>query len=198
MKYSKNISHQYPHTFTIAIISLMSLCFTGCSRPKEVVLKNTSNQIIHDQLTNADHYDEMHPAFKEALAFLQKSDLATLAPGRYDIRGDDLFCIIQRADGRSRADAKLEAHRTYIDIQYLIGGTEEMGWRPLSACTQVDQMYDAEKDIGFFTDEPQSWTQMQPGSFVIFFPEDAHAPMVSPKEIHKAVVKVRVAALRGM
>jgi YhcH/YjgK/YiaL family protein len=182
----------YTRTITVVIISLMSLCFTGCSRSKEVVLKKISDQIIHDQIKNANLYYEMHPSFKEAFAFLQKSDLATLPAGRYDIKGDDLFCIIQRADGRSRAEAKLEAHQIYIDIQYLIGGSEEMGWSPLTACTQVDQVYDAERDIGFFKDEPQSWTQMKPGDFTVFFPADAHAPMVSTGEIHKAVVKVRI------
>jgi YhcH/YjgK/YiaL family protein len=143
-----------------------------------------------DRLENAEHYFDKHPAFAAAFAFLRQPSLAELAPGRYDIDGEKLFCMIQKAKGRSRADAKLEAHRAYIDIQYVIDGTEEMGWRRTATCTQVDQAYDSAKDVGFFADDPETWTTLPPGSFVIFFPEDAHAPMVSNGEIHKAVVKI--------
>jgi beta-galactosidase beta subunit len=33
---------------------------------------------------------------------------------------------------------------------------------------------------------------LQPGSFAIFFPEDAHAPLSSTGRVHKIVVKVAV------
>jgi YhcH/YjgK/YiaL family protein len=118
--------------------------------------------------------------------------LAELPVGRHEIDGDRLFCMISKGPGRSRAEAKLEAHRKYIDIQYVIAGTEEMGWRPTAACTLSEVSYDAEKDIEFFADEPESWTQVPAGSFVIFFPQDAHAPLVSDAEIHKAVLKIAV------
>jgi YhcH/YjgK/YiaL family protein len=83
-------------------------------------------------------------------------------------------------------DCLVHAERYY---HYIINGTKEMGWRPVSICTQVDQAYDTERDIGFFKNAPESWTKVSPGSFVIFFPEDAHTPLVSNGEIHKAVLK---------
>ena len=46
--------------------------------------------------------------------------------------------------------------------------------------------------IGFFNDQPKSWTPVSAGSFVIFFPQDAHAPLVGGGEIHKAVLKIAV------
>ena len=67
-----------------------------------------------------------------------------------------------------------------------------MGWKPTADCKLVDTPYSADKDIGFFNDEPKTWTKVPAGSFVIFFPEDAHAPLVSSEEIHKAVLKVAV------
>ena len=106
--------------------------------------------------------------------------------------GDSLFCIISKGPGRSRAEAKLEAHRKYIDIQYVIAGTDEMGLKPITACKLTDTGYDAEKDIEFFKDQPDSWKPVPAGSFVIFFPQDAHAPLVSSGEIHKAVLKIAV------
>lgn len=150
------------------------------------------DHIIVDRLERAERYCGMHPAFAEAFAFLNQSTLADLPEGRHEIAGDRLFCLISKGPGRDRAEAKLEAHRQYIDIQYVIAGTDEMGWKPTVACTLSDVRYDADKDIEFFRDEPDSWTAVAAGSFVIFFPQDAHAPLVSDGEIHKAVLKIAV------
>ncbi|MEA3225545.1 MAG: YhcH/YjgK/YiaL family protein [Planctomycetota bacterium] len=150
------------------------------------------DHIITDSLQHAEDYYDMHPAFEKAFAFLRQNALAELPVGRHEIDGDRLFCIIGKDPGRTRAEAKLEAHRKYIDIQYVIAGMDEMGSRPTADCTLVDTVYDAEKDIGFFKDEPESWTKVRPGSFIIFFPEDAHAPLVGSGEIHKAVLKIAV------
>ncbi|MHC4913066.1 MAG: NanQ anomerase/TabA/YiaL family protein [Planctomycetota bacterium] len=150
------------------------------------------DRIIIDELANARKYYDMHPAFEKAFAFLNRSGLDELPSGRHEIDGDRLFCMIAKDRGRTRAEAKLEAHRRYIDIQYIIAGTDEMGFRPTAECMLSDTAYDAEKDIEFFRDEPQSWTKVPAGSFVIFLPADAHAPLVSSGEIHKAILKVAV------
>jgi YhcH/YjgK/YiaL family protein len=100
--------------------------------------------------------------------------------------------MISIGPGRSRTDAKLEAHRKYIDIQYVIAGTDEMGFKPTADCKEIDTEYDVNNDIEFFEDQPDSWTPVPAGSFVIFFPQDAHAPLVSSGEIHKAVLKIAV------
>ena len=148
--------------------------------------------MIIDRLEFAQRYCDLHPGFERAFAFLNRNDLADLPVGRHDIDGDRLFCTISKGPGRARDDAKLEAHRQYIDIQYVIAGAEEMGWKPTARCTVVDTPYDAEKDIGFFADEPETWTPVPPGSFVVFFPQDAHAPLVGTGRIHKAVLKIAV------
>ena len=152
----------------------------------------TRDKMILDRLENAEKYYALHPDFAKAFAFLRQSDLAGLPPDRYEIDGERLFCILDKAPGRSRTEAKLEAHRKYIDIQYVIAGADDMGWKPTSACTQIETAYDAEKDIAFYNDQPESWTEVPAGSFVIFFPEDAHAPLVGREEIHKAVLKIAV------
>jgi len=150
------------------------------------------DHIIMDNLQRAERYYDMHPAFEKAFAFLRRNDLAELPDDRYEIDGDRLFCMISKGPGRSRTEAKLEAHRKYIDIQYVIAGADEMGWKPAAGCKLIDTSYDADKDIGFFKDRPDSWTKVSAGSFVIFFPQDAHAPLVSGGEIHKAVLKIAV------
>jgi YhcH/YjgK/YiaL family protein len=150
------------------------------------------DHVITDSLERAEDCYHLHTVFERAFAFLRQDALAELPSGRHEIDGDRLFCVISKGPGRSRAEAKLEAHRKYIDIQYVMAGTDEMGTKPTADCQLPDTGYDAENDIEFFRDEPGSWTKVRAGSFIVFFPEDAHAPLVSTGEIHKAVLKVAI------
>jgi biofilm protein TabA len=174
------------------VISILIFAITSCSGHKEARVQMKRDHIIIDKLDRAERYFNMHPAFEMAFAFLRRDDLAELPAEKYQIDGDRLFCMISKGHGRSRAEAKLEAHRKYIDIQYVIAGTDEMGWKPTADCKMIGLEYDADKDIMFFKDPPDSWTKVKAGSFVIFFPQDSHAPLVSSGEIHKAVLKVAV------
>lgn len=148
--------------------------------------------MIFDTLANVGRYAALHPLFSQAFEFLRGTDLQSLAPGRYPIVGEDLRAIVERVAGRSREEAKLECHRKYIDIQLVLAGCDEMGWRALGECLDPVADYQAEKDIQFFRDPPASWIATPPGAFCIFFPEDAHAPLVSAGEIHKVILKVAV------
>ena len=174
------------------VVCVLIFGITSCSSQKEAKVQMETDQVIINKLQHAERYYNMHPAFEKAFAFLRQDGLADLPAGRQQIDGDSLFCIISKGPGRSRAEAKLEAHRKFIDIQYIIAGTDEMGLKPITACKLTDTGYDAEKDIEFFKDQPDSWKPVPAGSFVIFFPENAHAPLVSSGEVHKVVLKIAV------
>lgn len=148
--------------------------------------------MILDTLDQADRYAALHPLFPRAFAWLQGTDLRALPAGQHVIDGERLFAIVEACPGRTRADAKLECHRRYIDIQLVIEGTDEMGWRPLADCSQPRTDYDGTRDIRFFDDAPASWIATPAGSFCLFFPDDAHAPLVSAGFIRKVVVKIAV------
>ncbi len=165
---------------------------TGCSTDKEAAGPMERERMIVDRLANAEEYYDMHPAFERAFAFLRRGDLAELPDGRHDIDGDRLFCLMSHSPARRRAEAPLEAHRRYIDIQYVIRGTDEMGWKPTATCSISAVSYDPEKDIEFFKDAPERCTPVRAGSFAIFFPRDAHAPLAGAGQIHKAVLKIAV------
>ena len=148
--------------------------------------------MILDTLANADRYAALHPLFPRAFKFLRSTDLHALVPGRYPIEGEHLFAIVEAVAGRSRIAAKLECHRRYIDIQLVLDGTDEMGWKPVRDCAEPVADYSAEKDIRFFHDAPTSWIATPANAFCIFFPEDAHAPLVSAGSIRKVVLKIAV------
>lgn len=148
--------------------------------------------MILDTIDNAARYYRLDKGFQNAFEFLVRPDLKNLGTGKHEIQGNSVFAIISRALGRAKQDALVEIHNSYIDIQYIISGTDEMGWKPKSHCKKPAGPYDREKDIQFFMDQPDAWITVLPGSFVIFFPEDAHLPQISDGEIHKVVVKVKI------
>lgn len=146
--------------------------------------------MIFSTITNADRYAALHPLFQRAFEYIRSTDLLSLAPGCYPIVGDELLAIVEQAPGRTRAEAKLECHRRYIDIQLVLEGVDEMGWRPLVECHKPLSDFSTERDIRFFHDSPATWIATPPGAFCIFFPEDAHAPLVGEGIIRKVVFKI--------
>jgi YhcH/YjgK/YiaL family protein len=148
--------------------------------------------MVLDTLERAPRYAALHRDFARAFRFLAETDLDSLPDGRTDIDGDALFVIVDRKDGRGRSGARLEAHRRYIDIQYTMHGEEEIGWSPLAACVAPTAPFDETKDIVFFDDAPSCWITVARGSFAVFFPEDAHAPLAAAGAVTKAIVKIAV------
>ncbi|KJR97545.1 MAG: hypothetical protein VR65_23300 [Desulfobulbaceae bacterium BRH_c16a] len=148
--------------------------------------------MIIDVLTNSDRYRALHQGFAEAFAFLRRPDLKDLAVDRYVIDGDNVFAIVAKEPGRSKDETQLEIHEKYIDIQLVLNGIDDMGWRPKSLCRLPAGEYDPEDDIRFFADTPMVRQPVSPGMFAVFFPEDAHQPLIAEGQIHKVVVKVAV------
>ncbi len=151
--------------------------------------------MILDTLDALDQYAACNPHFQLAIDFLRRPDLASLEKGRYEIAGKDVYAMVDRPSTRNRDQAKLECHRRYIDVQYLIAGVEAIGWRALADCSKLDTPYDDEKDFMLYTDPSVAWIPLPPGKAMVFFPDDAHAPLVGDGgTVHKVVVKVAVTA----
>jgi YhcH/YjgK/YiaL family protein len=148
--------------------------------------------MILDRMQNAPRYGRMHKGFQAAFDFLNSPGLAKLEPGRHVVDGDRVFVMISTDPGRGRTGARLEIHRKYIDIQLVLSGSEEIGWKPVAECRQPDGDFDPARDLGFFRDQSDLWLPMPAGTFAIFFPEDAHAPLGGEGMLRKAVAKVLV------
>jgi len=147
-------------------------------------------EVILDRLERSALYEPLHKGFAAAFEFLSRDDLANIPVGKHAIVGDLVYVLVSMDQGRGPT-SRLEAHRKYVDVQYVIAGDERMGWRPIEGLATTEP-YDATKDIEFFADKPSTWFAVEPGQFAIFFPTDAHAPLAGTGAIHKAVVKVAV------
>lgn len=149
--------------------------------------------MILDRLENAARYEAMYPGFRVAFEYLRKHhEGGGLVPGRHEVDGVRVYASVGKDEGRGRDGARLEAHRKYIDIQYVVSGHEVIGWRHLGECMETGQGYDADRDIEFFSAQADVWVPVHPGLFAIFFPEDAHAPLAGHGHLHKIVMKVAV------
>ena len=147
--------------------------------------------MILDLIAMGARYTALHPAFDQAMTFLNETDLASQPEGRHDIDGDRVYALVMSGDGKGKEAAKLEVHRRYIDIQATVSGVEVIGWRPIQSCSEPGD-FDTEADVGFFADAPVSWASVPANSFAIFFPEDAHAPLAGSGPVSKIVIKIAV------
>lgn len=149
--------------------------------------------MIIDILQNASKYFSVHPLFEKAFEYIGQTDLMNAPDGKAEI-GEGLKTIISKAPGKTKEAslAKFECHNKNIDIQYCIDGIETIGWKPRSKCVNPNGDYNAEKDVQFYHDMPDTFFQLTGGQFAIFFPEDIHAPMIGEGEIKKLVIKVRI------
>ncbi|HUI65326.1 MAG TPA: YhcH/YjgK/YiaL family protein [Bacteroidota bacterium] len=148
--------------------------------------------MVLDQLDHADLYSALHPRFARAFETLRGSGIGALEPGRHDIDGDRLYLVIAQGEGLTPEKAVLEAHRAYIDIQFVIQGRDMIGWKPARDCSAITQPYDSAKDVELYGDRPVCWSPVGGGTFTVYFPGDAHAPMGGVGQLRRAIVKVKV------
>ncbi len=148
--------------------------------------------MIFDRITNAHIYAPLGRGIARALHYLEQTDLAALEPGRYEIEGASLYVVASEYSTKEPADGRWEAHRRYIDLQYVVRGTERIGH------AMVDRLdaepYDGQRDVMWLRGSGQFVT-LEPGDFMILWPHDAHMPGIapdSPAPVKKLVVKIAV------
>lgn len=140
------------------------------------------------------------PGLAKALDFLMKSQSKDLPLGRVEIDGKNVYALVQAYDTLPvTPEIKFEAHRQYIDIQFIQTGEEVMGWTALEKLKTLTP-YDPDKDVCYGKLPADEMTPLRvfAGQAAVFFPEDAHAPKLafsSPAPVKKIVVKVAVDAM---
>lgn len=148
--------------------------------------------MIFDTLDQHARYElphSLHRAFK----YLLENDLDALPLGRIEIDGDNLYALVQEYTTKPVEQGKWEAHRKYIDVQYVTHGQERMGFANLQAMSLGE--YLLEKDFQALTGKGNGHVDVFAGSFALFFPQDGHMPGLcvdTPEPVRKVVLKVRI------
>ena len=146
--------------------------------------------MVLDKLENLEKYVSLNPLFSDVVEFIRNTNLATHEPGSIKINGDDLIANFNVCKGKTKEEAKVETHDVMIDIQIPVSHPETMGYTPRTDLS--DAPYNSEKDITFYEGMAQQYFTVHPGMFVIFFPQDGHAPAIcEAQELHKVIFKVK-------
>ncbi len=147
--------------------------------------------MVIDTLENLEKYASLNPLFAQAADFLKSNDLQNMELGKTELKGKDLFVSVAQTKPKAKEDAKLETHKEFIDIQIPLSGVEIMGYTAAKDCYPADASYNVEKDITFFEGLAETYVTVKPGMFAIFFPQDGHAPGITPDGVKKVIVKVK-------
>jgi biofilm protein TabA len=147
------------------------------------------------KISDLSHQMPLSARLETALAYLEAADINTLVDGRYEIDGDQVYVLVQSYTTLV-SGVPFEAHRRYLDIQYIATGCERMDWLPVEQM-QITQAYQAEKDICKGVDAQGLAVPIAvcAGQAAVFFPADAHAPKLAvdqPTPVRKIVIKMAI------
>lgn len=132
-------------------------------------------------------YEAVIPGLQEAVEAINSHD--PQVPGTYPLPNGRFMVGVHKSHGVE--GAKAEAHRKFLDIQYVVTGQDVVGWAPLSSLTPAGE-FNAEGDIGFYNG-PVELIRVPAGYCYVVFPEDAHMPdchIDEPNDFLKIVVKL--------
>jgi len=153
--------------------------------------------MIVDKIENYAKYMHLPKGIVRAIEYIGSTDFTFVENGQYELDGRKLVSIVNRYTTKTLDQAVWESHRKYIDVQFVAGGNERFGHVPLANAPAIKTEYNEEKDVIFY--EPGTKLYSAPaGTFMIFYPEDIHAPSLAegapptPSEVVKVVVKVAV------
>ena len=148
--------------------------------------------MIKDKLDRANTYYILSEGIKIGFEWLKSQDLKNLSDGKYVIDSERIYANVQTY--LTKQSAPYEAHREYIDIQYMISGEEKIGVADYSKCS-IKVPYDKEKDIEFLDSNNDSYQLLRERDFLLLFPHDAHQPSLCVENqinVKKVVVKVQI------
>lgn len=149
--------------------------------------------MIFDKIENMSKYFGARPELAQVAEALGKLSTLDAALGKHEIAGDSVFAFVAEYAPLPRQDKKLENHHTYIDIQIVVDGEEELDVCYTDAAADVP--YSSENDIEFVNDAADISTfVMKPGYFLMLFPGEWHKPGIlrgNCQKVRKIVAKIK-------
>ena len=146
--------------------------------------------MIKGNLKNLNELTHIFTDFDLISYFLTNKNLKSIEDGRYELLNSDIYANVQTY--QTKENGLFEAHRQYIDLQFIVSGEEKIGVSDIKNCKTVEA-YDTERDVEFLEAENFNDVIMKENDFMILYPEDAHRPCITndhPTTVKKIVVKI--------
>ncbi len=152
--------------------------------------------MVFDNIKNCELYYGLHPRFHEAFDFIKKAITENVEAGKHEIDGKELWASVQEYTSKLETEAKAEAHKNYIDIQFIVSGVEVIEGFDIARAAPKSEYNDV-KDVMFYEDDANATKGiLNAGEYGIFFPNDVHKPGMClngvQSQVKKIVVKVKV------
>lgn len=152
--------------------------------------------MIFDKMENISDYFEELPLLKKVEDFVVDFKNRKLADGTYEIDGKRVFAMVQSYRTQQQTQEMMfEAHKKYIDLQYIVNGIEKIRWARLDSVDLVEEKYSTGGDIAFYEGDAMFDFTLTKGAFLLLYPEDAHLPGLSAQKdvnVRKIVFKIQV------
>lgn len=153
--------------------------------------------MIFDQIKHASRYYETNNNIKIALEFIKKNALGDkLIDGKYELIPGEVTAFVLTKETVKQSEAKMEIHKKYMDIHYLINGCEVCGIAPIMDNPEGVIPYDEQSDNGFFECENSFQVKADEGEFYAVWPMEPHRPLCNAYEesmpVRKIICKVKV------
>ncbi|MDE6658866.1 MAG: YhcH/YjgK/YiaL family protein [Eubacterium sp.] len=152
--------------------------------------------MIFDKIENISDYFEDLPLLEKVADFVKDFNENGKADGTYKIDGDKVFAMVQSYRTKPQTpEMMFEAHKKYIDVQYIVSGMERIRWARLNSVDLVEEKYSKGQDVAFYEGTPLFDFTLTKGTFLLLYPEDAHLPGLSADKdvnVRKIVFKVMV------
>ena len=150
--------------------------------------------MIYDKITNYETYAGISADIRKGLEFLYNIS-PDIENGVHEI-SPRVKAIVSEYTTKEVNENGFEAHRQYIDIQYLISGSEKISCLPLDYLKET-KPYCEKDDAALYQIANVQPQEMVIGNsyFAIYFPQDGHMPQLcvdSPIAVKKVVVKVKI------
>lgn len=149
--------------------------------------------MIFDSIKNRRNYKD-YSLLYEALCFLARHPDGLSDDHPVILIPDKLFCNTVELLSRPEEECTYEAHKKYIDLHYIISGTERIATSDTDSLI-LSEPYSDTKDIEFLEGSADGYYDLKPGQFMVCFPNDAHKVGVmvhEPCAIKKIVFKIIV------
>lgn len=158
--------------------------------------------MIADKLSEIGKYGLPKAYCEQITAFVERCQREKLPAGRYDLLGEDLFVMVQRYGTRPIAGSRLEAHRVYSDVQYIISGQERILWAPADVAQVPEEDQTPASDTLLYSEADSQakcagYALLSAGMFALYRPMEQHMPCVHPRDdapaqVEKLVFKARL------
>lgn len=152
--------------------------------------------MIFDKMDNISDYFEELPLLKKVEEFVADFNYKKLSDGTYEIDGKRVFAMVQSYRTKQQTQEMMfEAHKKYIDLQYIVNGIEKIRWAKLDKVDLIEERYSSGGDIAFYEGDAMFDFTLTKGTFLLLYPEDAHLPGLSAQKdinVRKIVFKIQV------